>query len=116
MTDAPILDEIYVLPLPDPGQSYRDDALRDWRDTWRGPRPVAVKAAEMTAQVRAFLLKMETLLSEVPTRLGEYDLAEFEVSAGVTASGELVLFGVANVGGSVESGLKFVFKKRDQPA
>jgi hypothetical protein len=56
--------------------------------------------------------QMETLLADTPTQLGEFEFVEFEVSAGATAGGKLTLLGVGGAEAGVESGLKFVFKKR----
>lgn len=106
-------DEIYIIAVPE------EDLTEDFDDPMRGPlsdtvgklRPTKVKLAELAGSVKLFMQQMEKLLSETPTNLGEFEFSEFEVSAGITTSGQLTLYGVAGAEIGGQGGLKFVFRK-----
>ena len=87
------------------------------RDDWRSENLVTstVKVSELAGSIQVFLEQVGRLLTQTPNQLGAFEFSEFEISAGVTASGHLTLFGVAGAEAGLEGGLKFVFKKRPQP-
>lgn len=106
-------DEIYVLALEGEAPSeFRGDPFRKWPEGGGKPRPTAIKVSQLAGNVRLFMQQMEALLADTPTQIKNFEFVEFEVSAGVTASGQLALLGVAGAEAGVEGGLKFVFKRR----
>lgn len=75
-----------------------------------------IKSSELTAQINAFLTQMEAALKETKSLIGDFQFSEFEVSAGMTATGKLALFTVVGAEASVSGGLKFVFRRVESKA
>ena len=82
--------------------------------------PAIVKAApidlqQFQSQVNIFLTQMSTVVNTAPEKAGKFRLEELEISAGIVleAKGEvkLALLANAEAGGSVNAGLKFVFRR-----
>lgn len=75
----------------------------------------SVDITSLQGQVNIFLQQLNVVMSETPEKVGGFELAEFEVSAGITVSGKgqvkLALLASGELGGSVNAGLKFVFKR-----
>jgi hypothetical protein len=81
-------------------------------------RPLNVQPVHLTqlqGQVNIFLQQLNQIMQDTPEKVGSFHLAEFEVSAGLVleAKGKISLALLANaeVGGSVNAGLKFVFRR-----
>lgn len=114
---TPSADAIYVMGMPDDVGAVSD---LEPDDTLRGPisdlvarlRPTSVKVVDLHRQVEQFMQQMMTLLSTTPTQVGDFECTQLEVSAGITASGQLTLYGVASAQAGIQGGLKFIFKKR----
>ncbi|MBT7162986.1 MAG: hypothetical protein HN904_09415 [Victivallales bacterium] len=75
-------------------------------------RPATIKLDELAANVQAFTRQMEKVLLGTPIKLGDFEFAEFEVSAALSAKGGLSICGLAGAEASAQGGLKFVFKRR----
>ena len=75
-----------------------------------------VDIANLQTQVNIFLQQMDQVMKETPEDVGGFQLAEFEVSAGIVVEAKggvkLALLANAEAGGSINAGLKFVFKRR----
>lgn len=114
MSDTFSADEIYILDLAEDQtpSDFRGEPSRKWPGVTRRLRPTAIKVSELAASVKLFMQQMETLLADTPSQLGEFEFAEFEVSAGIAAGGKLTLLGVGSTEAGAEGSLKFVFKKR----
>ena len=100
------------------GQETRDSvwiiASQD-TDGVRGPREriakkVEIGIDELAVATKAFVERMGHVINDTPSSVGQYELAEVEVSAEVTTKGQLVLCGLGGEVG-VGGGLKFTFKK-----
>ena len=107
-------DEILIVPMPieeAPGEDDGYDPLRgdEW-DNKKAVKAVPTRLSKLSANLHEFLSQVETLLHEVPETLSEFKLEEIEVSAGLTASGKFVIFGIGAEGG-IEGGLRFAFKR-----
>ena len=105
-------DEIYIMAMPEETPTEHDPML-GLSDIIGKLQSTKVKLTDLSENIKLFMGQMETLFSEVPTALGEFEFSEFEVSAGINADGKLTLFGVAGAEAGIQGGLKFVFKKRD---
>jgi|GEM_PF-4299956 len=70
-----------------------------------------MKLSELTANFKQFMQQIEELLQEVPVEVENFELSEFEVSAGITATGKLALWGIGGEAGA-KGGLRFVFKQK----
>ncbi len=113
MADYSIPDEITIIPLPtqrEPSEDYDpllgDEAAEDTRIS----RAINARLSEVKTGLTTFLAQIDTLLKDTATVAGEFSLDEVEVSAGVTAGGKFVLFGVG-AEGSLDGGIRFVFKR-----
>jgi hypothetical protein len=75
----------------------------------------SVHLSVLQEQVNVFVGQMQEVMSKAPEKTGEFRLAEFEVSAGITIGGKgelkLALLATGEINGSVNAGLKFVFKR-----
>ena len=109
MSEIQVPDEIYVVVATEVSSQ---DPMLGISEVIGRLQPTKVKLAELAGNVKLFMQQMEQLLSHVPTGLGEFEFSEFEVSAGITAGGQLTLYGITQAEAGVEGGLKFVFKKR----
>ncbi len=111
-------DEISVIVMPE-GETdggFHDPMRGGMPDLLGKLRMKKMKLTDLAGNVKLFMRQVETLMGDVPDAVGEFDFAEFEVSAGVTAGGQLTLCGVAGAQAGVQGGLKFVFKKRSTTA
>jgi hypothetical protein len=116
MSDSPSDTKIFVTvtPLPEIDKDYiprRGDAILD-----RLNNIVPIEIGELQGQVNLFLQQINTIIESAPEQVGTFGLSEFEVSAGIAleASGKvkLMLIGEAKASGSLNAGLKFVFKRQ----
>lgn len=118
MSEQTIPDEIMILPLPSQKEEIGEyDPLLDEeaiRET-RASRVITARLSEMKAGLTTFLAQVDTLLKDTAIIAGEFALEEVELSAGVTAGGSFVLFGVGGVEGALEGGIRFVFKRTTHP-
>ena len=100
------------LNKPD-GESRRGSAISSLTSALVNAQPVNINALQ--DQVNIFIQQMDTVMSNAPKNAGEFQLAEFEVSAGITLGGKgeikLALLASGEVSGGVNAGLKFVFKR-----
>lgn len=75
----------------------------------------SVDITSLQGQVNVFLQQLNIVMSETPEKVGGFNLAEFEVSAGITLQGKgeikLALLASGELGAAVNAGLKFVFKR-----
>ncbi len=82
------------------------------RGRWRVVQK-QVNASDLTNQINVFLAQIEMALKDTRSSVGPFQLSEFEVSAGMTATGKLALFTVLGAEAGVNGGLKFVFKRSE---
>ena len=69
-----------------------------------------IEVDQLAVNVNLFLDQMGDVVAETPDTVGDFRLAEIEVSAEITGKGQVVLWGVGGeVGGG--GGIKFVFRK-----
>jgi hypothetical protein len=121
MSDLPDEDTILFVPMSRPagpaapsnpyGDLRSDDSpYGDLRDGDGHGGAIAKPFAEFAGEFRLFVGQIQRLLDSMP-KIGQgYTLDEVEVSAGISATGKLALFGIGGESG-VEGGLKFVFKR-----
>ncbi len=111
MTDARNdQDEISIVTLREP-QSPAPDVLRSPFGNRSVAETASVKLSELSEGMREFMAKMDNVLRNLQTKVGEFSLEEVAVSAGINASGKLTLFGITGVETGIEGGLVFKFKK-----
>lgn len=67
--------------------------------------------AELSEEINVLLAQIDVVLKDTQPSVGPFQFSEFEVSAGMTASGKLALFSVLGAEAGVSGGLKFVFKR-----
>jgi hypothetical protein len=105
------LEEISLVPLVTGGpHSASSDPLRG--DLLQGAAlTVSVKLSQLSEGMSAFLAQMDSLLSSVRTTAGQFQLNEVEVSAGISASGEVTLFGIGGGEAGIKGGLKLTFRR-----
>ncbi len=111
MAEQTIPDEITIIPMPtqvEPGAGY--DPLLDEEGGNRTSRAITARLSELKGGLTTFLSQVDTLLKDTATATGEFALEEVELSAGVTASGGFVLFGVG-AEGALEGGIRFLFRR-----
>lgn len=98
-------------PQPD----FSDLEYRRDTGSTRTPHFKPVQITELHGQINVFLQQLNQVMADTPDKVGGFRLEEFEVNAGIVleASGgvRLALFANAEVSGSVNAGLKFVFKR-----
>jgi hypothetical protein len=108
--------EILIVPMP----TSEDDYIPSGYEPLRGDddehltktgKAVAVKLSDLSAGFKEFMTQLSILLGETSGTVGDFALDEIEVSAGINASGKLMLFGALEAGAGVEGGLKLVFKR-----
>lgn len=72
---------------------------------------VEMAPERLAVEVKDFLGKLEGILGGLPQKVGEFALEELELSAEITAEGEVAFLGTgAKLGGT--GGLKFTFKRK----
>jgi hypothetical protein len=107
-------DEILIVPMPVEEALSEEEGYEplrgDERENKRAVKAVPARLSKLSANLHEFLSQVETLLHEIPETLAEFKLEEIEVSAGLTASGKFVLFGIGAEGG-IEGGLRFAFRR-----
>jgi hypothetical protein len=115
MTDPPESGVIRVFGLEDSEAARIDRRPFQRRDDLRlgwGEVPVA----KLRKRVETFLANMHEVLADLPDKIGEYHLEQVQVSAEVSAKGQVSLLGT---GGELagKSGLTFTFKlsERKEP-
>jgi len=114
MSDQAVPEEINILALPErePSNEFRGDAMRGIAAALARLRPARIKLDDLATNVQAFTRQMEKVLLETPAKLGDFEFAEFEVSAALSAKGGLSICGLAGAEAGAQGGLKFVFKRR----
>jgi hypothetical protein len=79
------------------------------------PDFTAVDVTSFQTQVNIFLQQMNVVMTDTPEKVGDFSLAEIEVSAAIVIQGKgqigIALLGKAEVSGQVSGGLKFLFKR-----
>lgn len=79
------------------------------------PEIKSVDVSTLQTQVNIFLQQLNVVMSETPEKVGEFTLAEFEVTAGIVIQGKgqigIAILGQAELSGQINAGLKFVFKR-----
>jgi len=81
------------------------DKLRD-----RLVEVTEINVTQLSTNVNIFVSQIGDILQNTPSKVGNLQLSEIEVSVEITASGQVVLLGVGGEVG-VTGGLKFVFKR-----
>lgn len=113
-----INDTIFILPVSAEEDMYAGERNEDY-DPLRGDdrsenkRAIPARLSQISIHMKEFFTQIETLLHEVPERLSEFSMDEIEISAGLTASGKFVLFGIGGEAG-IEGGFRFSFKRMDK--
>jgi hypothetical protein len=79
----------------------------------RGSGPKELEVATLSENVKQFLTQIESILATAPEDVNGFGLAEFEVSAEVSAEGKLSLIGTG-VGVAAKGGLTFRFERKAQ--
>jgi len=75
---------------------------------------VQVPPEYLQAQVNGFLGKLQGILGSLPQKVGGFALEEIELSAEITAEGEVAFLGTGGkLGGT--GGLTFTFKRKESP-
>ena len=113
-------DKLTVIALaPRTRSELRDDeAVRGedsevLRNRW-GVVEKQINASDLTAQVNVLLAQIEVALKDTHSTVGPFHFSEFEISAGMTATGKLALFTVFWAEAGISGGLKFVFRRLPQ--
>jgi hypothetical protein len=70
-----------------------------------------IKTSTVKDNVRKFLVQIGDIVAEAPQVFGDYSLHEIEISAELSLSGELKLWGVGGADVEGKAGLKFVIQK-----
>ncbi len=73
-------------------------------------RTISVTASELAEKLRVFCSGIDGMFQGVATSVSQFDLESFEVTAELTAKGEVRLVGSA--GTELKGGLKLVFRRR----
>jgi len=77
----------------------------------RGRSSVKELAIDTLADnVESFLKKVGNILDKAPDAIGKFQLAEFAVSAEISANGKLTLLGIGGEAGA-SGGITFTFKR-----
>jgi hypothetical protein len=75
----------------------------------------SVNLSDLQQQVNIFLQQVNVMMADAPEKVGGFQLAEFEVSAGITLEGKgevkLALLASGEIGGGINAGLKFLFRR-----
>jgi len=113
MSEAELPSELLVITgssVDDSGVSTRRQLIPTKLAT---VAPVDIHALQ--SQVNVFLQQLSVVVADAPDKVGAMHFAELEVSAGIVFHGKgeigLALLGHAEVGGEVNAGIKFVFKR-----
>jgi hypothetical protein len=114
MSDGFVPDQILVLGS---SLSANDDDYETRRVPGL-PGGVLLQAVELStlqSQVTIFLQQLNLIVQDAPEQVGGFQLAEFEVSAGIVAEGKgkvnLALIANAEAGGEVNATIRFVFRR-----
>lgn len=117
MSDTKLPDQILIIagtpdPAPPPYESRRGSATVLTSQLLNAQ---SVQLSVLQEQVNIFVGQMQEVMNKAPEKAGEFRLAEFEVSAAITIGGKgelnLALLAKGEINGSVNAGLKFVFKR-----
>jgi len=82
-----------------------------WEDVASQARRVtAISTAELAGRLSEFTRDVASLFERVNGAVGSYELETFEISAEITAKGEIRLLGSAGL--DVKGGLKLIFRKK----
>jgi hypothetical protein len=71
----------------------------------------AIAAGEVVDNFSAFVSAISEALNRAPAESGGLRLDEIEVNAGIDGSGKIGFVGIADLGISVKTGIKLVFKR-----
>lgn len=85
------------------------------KNSWRGSKAegfAKIPTKILSSSIQSFVGDIGKILDKVDSSLSKFEISEIEVSAAVTASGELSLIGIGGGELGVEGGIKFVFKKK----
>ena len=114
MTEEKLPQEILIVTGPSATSSGGDLAARRGGGS-RLPDVNAVDITNLQSQVNVFLNQMNVVMKDTPESVGGFRLSEFEVSAGIVVEGKggvrIALLGNVELGGQVNAGLKFVFRR-----
>jgi hypothetical protein len=69
-----------------------------------------VKTSTVRENVKKFLLEVGDVVGDAPQLFGDYELHEIEISAELTLSGEVKLWGIGGADVEGKAGLKFVIR------
>jgi hypothetical protein len=69
-----------------------------------------IRAEELAVNVNLFLDQMGSVVAKTPEAVGNFRLAEIEITAEITGKGQVVLWGIGGEAGA-SGGIKFVFKR-----
>ncbi|MEH1799007.1 MAG: hypothetical protein V7L13_07515 [Nostoc sp.] len=113
MSETQNFDEIYVVGSLENeiNDGYGDGLRTDFGDISAKLRAKKIQLSELTENFKQFMYQIEELLKETPVEVENFELSEFEVSAGITATGKLALWGIGGEAGT-KGGLRFVFKRK----
>ena len=110
-----IPQEVLLITGPPPQESTEWSARRGGGLPRVAEYAEKIQLSELRTQINVFLAQMNVALEKVPEKVGTFKLEEFEVSAGFVVEGKgsvkLALIADAEVGGSINASLKFVFKR-----
>ena len=114
MSELQNSDEIYVVVALEEGTDVEPgDHLRsDFDEAVSQFQATKIKLSELTENFNQFMKQIEGLLKETPVEVENFELSEFEVSAGITGTGKLALWGIGGEAGA-NGGLRFVFKRKN---
>ncbi len=76
----------------------------------RGDQFQELDVDQFAVNVNVFLAQMGTVLQKAPEKMGKFQFVEFEVSAEISAEGQVILMGAGGKVGAT-GGIKFVFRK-----
>lgn len=76
-------------------------------------RAVSVNTSELAEKLRLFCVGIDGMFQSVTSSIGQFELESFEITAELTAKGEVRLVG--SVGTEIKGGLKLIFRRRAMP-
>jgi hypothetical protein len=100
---------LVINPAPDPDGSEPTE----WRGTSAKVTGIRVSVENLADHARAFIADLSRVFADLGASIEGYELAEIEVSAAITVSGQFSLVGVGS-GLQNEGTLKFKFRAVDQ--
>ncbi len=115
MKQTKVSEWVRVITVPvAPSEEEEEDAVRGGEEgaarRWAGAQEKQIQVSELTQEINVLLAQVDIILKDAKPTVGKFQFSEFEVSAGITASGKVSLLGFGGEAG-LNGGLKFVFKR-----